>query len=258
MAQRNNRGGGRIHPSSLTTNDAVAVTATALLPEHAAAIQGTMDLGKSEHVRTNYYRSRNREFMSFIHEEYPERYEELTVTLSAEDKNDRSNYYHAKDERDLVYEGLDHEIFLAFLSTKKTITRVDGQHHLASYPHIFKFYCAMKWGSSVVNRHLSQNFYGKVDEFMKSYQKEYASGKTSGITKESAADPVNSSLFKLLMTWAVMSGNVFVWCFALMMWHLMARSINIDSICLHNLKRGVSDSIVFKFDDSKTDKTVDF
>jgi len=174
MAQRNNRGGGRIHPSSLTTNDAVAVTATALLPEHAAAIQGTMDLGKSEHVRTNYYRSRNREFMSFIHEEYPERYEELTVTLSAEDKNDRSNYYHAKDERDLVYEGLDHEIFLAFLSTKKTITRVDGQHHLASYPHIFKFYCAMKWGSSVVNRHLSQNFHGKVDEFMKSYQKEYA------------------------------------------------------------------------------------
>ena len=111
------------------------------------------------------------------------------------------------------------------------ITKPDGEQHLASFSHITKFYCAMKWGSSIAERHLSMNFYSKVDEFMKSYQKEYASGKTSGITKESAADPVNSSLFKLLMTWAITEGNVFVWCFALLMWHLMAQSINVDGIC---------------------------
>ena len=49
-----------------------------------------------------------------------------------------------------------------------------------------------------------------------------------------------------------------VWCFALLMWHLMACSINVDCLSLHNLKRGISDSIVFKYDETKMDKTGEF
>jgi hypothetical protein len=42
------------------------------------------------------------------------------------------------------------------------------------------------------------------------------------------------------------------------MWHLMARFINVDSIALHSIKRGISDSITFKYDETKMDKTGEF
>ena len=38
----------------------------------------------------------------------------------------------------------------------------------------------------------------------------------------------------------------------------MARSINVDSIVLHSFKRGIPDSITFKYDEMKTDKTGEF
>ena len=38
----------------------------------------------------------------------------------------------------------------------------------------------------------------------------------------------------------------------------MACSINIDCLSLHNLKRDISDSIVFKYDETKMDKTGEF
>ena len=72
------------------------------------------------------------------------------------------------------------------------------------------------------------------------------------------AGAISSTLFKLILKWAVEEGNVFVWCFCLLMWHLMARSINVDSIALHCIKRGISDSITFKYDETKMDKKGEF
>ncbi len=82
--------------------------------------------------------------------------------------------------------------------------------------------------------------------------------KKNGNTDEKEVDAIGTTLFKLLMTWAIEEGNVFVWCFSLLMWHLMARSINIDCLSLHNLKRGISDSIVFKYNEIKMDKRSKF
>jgi hypothetical protein len=90
---------------------------------------------------------------------------------------------------------------------------------------------------------------------MACYKKEHILAKAEGKTQEKEADALCSTLFKLLMTWCVAEGNVFVWCFSLLMWHLMARTINVDSIALHNIKKGVSDSIVFGYDETKTDKS---
>jgi hypothetical protein len=42
------------------------------------------------------------------------------------------------------------------------------------------------------------------------------------------------------------------------MWHLIARSVNVDSIALHSVKRGKSDSITFKYDQTKMDQTGEF
>ena len=38
----------------------------------------------------------------------------------------------------------------------------------------------------------------------------------------------------------------------------MARSCNVDCLSFHNIKRGISDSIVFKYDETKMDKTGEF
>jgi hypothetical protein len=121
-----------------------------------------------------------------------------------------------------------------------------------------KFYEAIKYGSRVSNKLLSIEFYSKVDTFLFCYKKEFAEAKKEGNTDKKEADAINSTLFKLLLQWSVEEGNLFVWCFALLMWNLMARSINIDCLSLHNLKRGISDSIVFKYDETKMDKTGEF
>ena len=53
-----------------------------------------------------------------LKEEYPESFDELTIALTAEDKSERSNYFYPKDTHDLVYAGLDHDIFLALSSAR--------------------------------------------------------------------------------------------------------------------------------------------
>ncbi len=49
-----------------------------------------------------------------------------------------------------------------------------------------------------------------------------------------------------------------MWCFSLLMWHLMAQSINVNYLSLHFLKTGITDSVVFKYDKMKMDKTGEF
>ena len=71
------------------------------------------------------------------------------------------------------------------------------------------------------------------------------------------ADGVSSTLFKLILKWAVVGGNVFAWCFCLMMWHLMVPFIHVDSISLHSVKKGIVNSITFEYDETKMDKSGD-
>jgi len=85
------------------------------------------------------------------------------------------------------------------------------------------------------------------------YKKEFVESKKEGNTEKKEANAINITLIKLFLQWAVQKGNLFVWCVALLMWHVMARSINVDCLSLHNIKRGISDSIVFKYDKTKMD-----
>ncbi len=42
------------------------------------------------------------------------------------------------------------------------------------------------------------------------------------------------------------------------MWHLMVPFIHVDSISLHSVKKGIVNSITFKYDETKMDKSGDF
>ena len=151
-------------------------------------------------------------------------------------------------------------IIKAFLSYKKAKTTTkDGQlATFTSFSHIRKYDDAIKWAAKISKVVLPRYYYSEMDAFISSYQKEYAEGKKNGKVDERDADPITSTLFQMICMWAVNEGNVFVWVFSLCMWMLMSRSISVDSLALHCVKRGDSDYIKFKFDETKTDKTGKF
>ncbi len=105
---------------------------------------------------------------------------------------------------------------------------------------------------------LPSNYYMKMEGFILSYRKEHKQVQKEGCTDEQEADPITSTLFRLICTWAIEEGNIFVWAFLLFMWHLMSRSISFDSLAFHNIKSRTSDSIKFKFNETKADKMGEF
>ena len=249
------RTGGRIRPEDRLTDDTTATnTGGELSADHQAAIFSTQHQGMSAASRKDH-RNRIRRIINWLREKYPDVCDASTVVVSVEMSADPSMYYFDGDEYDLKYAGLDPQYILAFLAELKN-SKAGGKYYGVS--HMSKFYDAIKWGSVLANQRLSTNFYSKLDTFLAAYKREYADQKKEGNVDEREADAISSTLLTMLMKWAVLEGNVFVWAFALLMWHLMARSINIDSVALHAIKRGISDSITFKYDETKVDKTGEF
>ncbi len=201
------------------------------------------------------HRTRIRRIIKWLQEHYPDIADTSVRVVTIEDREDPRLYFRDADEYDFVYSGLDPQYILGFLADLKN-KKEGGKFYGPS--HISKFFDAIKWGSMVSNCRLSTQFYAEMDKFMACYKKEFADQKKKGNVDEREADAVSSTLFKLILKWAVEEGNVFVWCFCLLMWHLMARSINVDSIALHSIKKGISDSITFKYDETKMDKTGEF
>jgi hypothetical protein len=97
-----------------------------------------------------------------------------------------------------------------------------------------------------------------MEAFINAYKKEHKTAKKEGRTDEQEADPITSTLFCMICMWAVKEGNIFVWVFSLSMWNLMSRSISMDAIAFHQISCGALDSIKFKFDKTKADKTGEF
>ena len=218
---RSHRGGGGSHlATNPDTDDSTpTVSGHGVSAAHAAAIFATSDQGLTKCVR-HTHRARIHRFIKFLFENYGDIYELCTCIVSPEDRANPELFYTDKDIRDLTYSGLDPIYFLAFLSDVKT--KANGK--LSSFSHMSKFYDAIKYGSKISNKLLSVEFYSNVDTFLFCYKKEFAEAKKEGNTDEKKADTINSALFELLLQWAINEGNFFVWCFALLMWHLMARS----------------------------------
>jgi hypothetical protein len=94
----------------------------------------------------------------------------------------------------------------------------------------------------------------EIEKFLTSYKKETVDAKKEGKLDEQEADPISWSLFKLILSWALDTSNVFVWTCSILQWNCMARSITIGSIGFHNFRAG-EDHIVCCYDDTKMDKT---
>ena len=248
-------GGGRILVHQRDTDDTVPIIGAniAINENHAAAAQTTQSKGMKPKTRKEY-RGRHRHMWTFWEEFYPEYFEQGTRVLSEEEKEDPAKYYF-KNDRDLIYRGLNVKMVIAHCSNKKW--KENGK--LISPSDLSKYGDAIKWGAQIAGEVLPTEFHVEFESFITSYKKEYSEAKKEGKVDEKAADPINAGLFTLILQWAVASLNIFVWVYALLMWHLMARSISISSLGLHNIKLGSGgDSIAFKFDNSKTDQSGEF
>ncbi|KAL9181723.1 hypothetical protein ACHAXT_012066 [Thalassiosira profunda] len=251
---RNTRrqGGGRILPHQRDTDDTTPVLGAniELRAEHRDAIVTTEGKSMEDKCRRDY---RNR-----IKEILPGYFEVGTKVLTVEEKADNV-VFHWKNDHDLIYSGINVDMIKAFLGEKKVKLERDGVVLLMhSFSHIRKYDDAIKWGAAMAGARLSQTYYSEMDRFLSAYRKEYTAAKKEGKVDEKDADPITISLFSLICQWAVDEGNTFVWVFSLAMWNLMSRSISVDSLAFHNLKRGASDSVKFQFDETKTDKTGEF
>jgi hypothetical protein len=138
----------------------------------------------------------------------------------------------------------------AFLAHKKQ--KVNGM--TSSHVQLRKYNDAILWGSHQASQLLPRGHYDEIEKFLTSYRKEIVAAKRDGKLDEQEADPITWSLFKLILSWAVDTSNVFVWTYSILQWNCMARSVNIGSLGFHNFRAG-EDHIVCRYDDTKSDKT---
>ena len=116
---RRGGGSGRILPHQRDTNDATPVIGgnITLRNQHRAAIETTEGKDMEDKCRKDYL-NQIRQIYEYLEDEYPEYYEAGTKVLTDEEKADQRMFHH-RNERDLIYSGLNVKMVKAFLSTKK-------------------------------------------------------------------------------------------------------------------------------------------
>ena len=123
-----------------------------------------------------------------------EYFSQWTYLLTEEQKADATKYYF-KNDRDLIYRGLNANMVIAFCSGKK----IKASGNLISPIHLSKYGDAIKWGAKIAGQVLPTEFHVEFESFMASYKKEYSEAKKEGKVDEKAADPINAGLFALIL-----------------------------------------------------------
>jgi hypothetical protein len=73
---------------------------------------------------------------------------------------------------------------------------------------------------------LLRAYYNDIEKFLTSYRKETVDAKKEGKLDEQEADPISWPLFKLILSWALDTSNIFVWTYSILQW-------NCTSILVH-------------------------
>jgi hypothetical protein len=124
---------------------------------------------------------------------------------------------------------------------------------LKSRDDMRKYKDAVMQGAKVAGQQLPTSFYVEMDKFLQAYKHEIAQGKKRGMVEDVSSDPINTTLYGLLMLWAIESNNVFVWAWTALQWNFIGRPSSINPLGFRNFSLR-SDSIIGKYDDSKADK----
>jgi hypothetical protein len=226
-----------------------------LTDEHAAAMK----------VTDSYvikclpdYRRRVMRFIKFLKDHYStgpnNLYDQLVFELTPDDLKDETRHYH-KATHDLRYNLIPSEIVHAFLSGELQYKDKENKTEY-SYDHKRKYHDALLYCSQFAdeeNGPVTATYKVEMKSYLDSLEKQSAAARSNGKMDERDADPWCFTLFMLICTWAVETGNIFVWAFLVLQWSIMGRCCNVDAIGLHNFK-AENDSVVFCLDTNKKDQ----
>ncbi|KAI2494218.1 hypothetical protein MHU86_20321 [Fragilaria crotonensis] len=175
---------GRIRPHQRDTNDVVPIIGESI-PIKTLHSMGMLETeGHDRQAKTKKdYRNRIKHIYEFMKKAYPQ-YCELGGIRKLGDA-DLGGFHH-KNTHDLRYEGLNVQIFKAFLTTKK----IKDNGNTSSFEQIRKYNDAVLWGLNVQksSSHILLHGDGKVDDVV---SKEAATAKKDGRIDECEADPVS-------------------------------------------------------------------
>ena len=230
------------------TNDVPTLGGTMdVTEEYAEKIRET-ELNSINITLRRDYRNRILHICKFLEKEFPH-YSAIGVKkLTARQRNDRDQFHH-KNDRDLVYKGLNVKFIKAFLTTRKY--KSNGQ--MCCPDHIRKYKDAIVWGSKEAKQPLQTEFYIEMKKFLSSHVKETKKGKAQGLLDEREADPFSWALYEKVLKWAIQEKNLKVWVFTILQWNCMARSANIGMLAYHQLISG-EDYIKVHYDKTKADQ----
>ena len=142
---------------------------------------------------------------------YLEYYNEGTKEILPEDFSNEMLLYYPEQRgysgRDIIYQGLNVEMVLAFLSG----TKIKPNGKLYSQIDRRKYADAILWGAGTVAVKLNSRYSVMIDKFLSDYQKEYTKAKGDGNVEENAADAIPFSLYVQLLEWSLEEHNIFVW-----------------------------------------------
>ncbi|KAL7553258.1 hypothetical protein ACHAWF_016513 [Thalassiosira exigua] len=138
---------------------------------------------KKNNIKTRReYRNRINRVISFWRDSYPDYFQHGTRELNEEEKNDPVKF-HFKNDRDIVYSGLNVGMVKSFLSVKKKKkVEADGTVILASSSDIKKYDDAIKWGSQMAGQPLPSSYYSEMGAFIQGYNREYRDAQMDGRT----------------------------------------------------------------------------
>lgn len=252
-------GGGRIRPGDRATdNEAPLIGGDVdLSEEHQANIASTESKEMKDSCRIDYRNREKRIIEWWRNSTYSAVAQQGVRPFTEAEKSNPAMYTFNKKET-LVCRGFNVKFFKAFLADCKVKKIVDGKTYLKSFDDLRKYYDAVVWVSKTSKEKLPENFFVEMDKWKASYKKECADAKADGRVEENDAEPIGAALFEMILGWAIAENNIFVWVFSLFQWNLMARSINVDPLSFHNIKRGPSDSLEVLPDKTKSDQAGEF
>ena len=249
MPRANRTGGGRIR---VTDDTAVVLGADIeVRAEHLSAVNATKTKESSDETRKGH-RRRLKKMIEWWMTEYRDYYDVGTRALSPQEMSDPMKFFHTCD-RDILYDGLRVDMVTAYMAATKKKDADGPSEKMYSFTHIRKIHDAILFGARTVKATLSTSYYSEMDSFLASIRKEIADARSRGNVDEKSADPISFSLFRLILTWAIERGNIFVWVWTILQWNLMARSISIDPLAHHNISIS-EDHFVIRHDSTKSDK----
>jgi hypothetical protein len=199
-------GGGHIRPHERETNDSVAILGANLEIQaaHSQGVRNTEQRGLVVRTKRNY-RNRIKEMYIFFSLFYKDYYSVGVQKLSKAERVDEDFFYY-KNTHDLIYTGINVQMVKAFLANKKL--KANGK--TSSHVQLRKYHDAILWGSQQAKQLLPRAYYDEIEKFLTSYRKETVDAKKEGKLDEQEADPITWSLFKLILSWALDTSNVFV------------------------------------------------